>query len=271
MVALLGLGGVVNSELSRAEVPVAPLMGFEFASASDRPPVREAASNRPVAFRAVTGKMAPPGLVPIFAVETHGRAELRRIPGKGQESFSDPVFFAWPPRHESDAAQVAGRWEALAVREDRSRHRFALELSVDGAAVSARFDPGTDYRFAHLTEGRVQRGRLELHVVYLNDRYRLSVERRKDRWMGSWRLEDDSASGPLELWREVPATQAPPRRGTIALYECRMAGNPERLYRLAGQPLPPGWQRTPRPLCEVWKPTRHWQRPQVAEVAPRSN
>jgi hypothetical protein len=256
LIAWWAIGGLVFSRASSAEVPAVPLSGFEFGSVPGSPPVMLAASNRPVAFRAVTGKTAPPGLVPIFAVETHGRVELRRIPGKGQESFSDPVFFAWPPRPESDAARVAGRWEALAVREDRSRHRFALELSVDGAAVSARFDPDTDYRFAHLTEGRWQRGRLELHVVYLNDRYRLSVERRKDRWMGSWRLEDDSASGPLELWREVPATLAPPRRGTLALYECQKAGSPERLYRLAGETLPPGWQRAPRPLCEVWKPRK---------------
>lgn len=254
LIAWWAIGGLVFSRVSSAEVPAAPLSGFEFASVPGSPPVMVTASNRPVAFRAVTGKTAPPGLVPIFAVETHGRVELRRIPGKGQESFSDPVFFAWPPRPESDAAQVAGRWEALAVREDRSRHRFALELAVDGSNVSARFDPDTDYRFAHLTEGRWQRGRLELHVVYLNDRYRLSVERRKDRWMGSWRLEDDSASGPLELWRETPANQAPPRRGTIALHECQNPGSPERIYRLAGEPLPPGWQRAPRPLCEVWKP-----------------
>jgi hypothetical protein len=211
-------------------------------------------SNTVVAFRAVTGKAAPSGLVPIFAVETQGRIELRRIPGKGQESFSDPVFFAWPPRRESEAGRVSGRWEALAIREDRSRHRFALELAVDGERVAARFDPDTDYRFAHLTDGRLQHGRLELQVAYLNDHYRLSAERRKDRWVGSWRLEDDSASGPLELWREASATQVPPRRGTVALHECRKAGSPERIYRLADEPLPPGWQRVSPPLCEVWKP-----------------
>jgi hypothetical protein len=193
-------------------------------------------------------------LVPIFAVETQGRVELRRIPGKGQESFSDPVFFAWPPRRESEAGKVSGRWEALAIRQDRSRHRFALELAVDGERVAARFDPDTDYRFAHLTDGRLRHGRLELQVAYLNDHYRLSAERRKDRWVGSWRLEDDSASGPLELWREASATQAPPRREVIALHECRKAGSPERIYRRADEALPPGWQRVFPPLCEVWKP-----------------
>ncbi|MFZ4819115.1 MAG: hypothetical protein ACOYLU_10745 [Limisphaerales bacterium] len=254
MTALLAVVGLVFSESSRAAETVAALSGFAFESAPGSTPVVAAVSNTSVAFRAVTGKTAPPGLVPIFAVETQGRVELRRIPGKGQESFSDPVFFAWPPRRESEAGKVSGRWEALAIREDRSRHRFALELAVDGQRVSARFDPDTDYRFAHLTEGRLERGRLDLQVAYLNDHYRLSVERRKDRWVGSWKLEDDSATGPLELWREASATQAPPRREVIALHECRKAGSPERIYRLACESLPPGWQRVFPPLCEVWKP-----------------
>lgn len=222
----------------------------------------DASTNAPVwaAFRAVPGRPGqegrtpPSGLVPVFAVETQGRTELRRLPARGQESFSDPLFFAWPPRSESEAGRISGRWEALAIREDRSRHRFALELAVAAERVSARFDPDTDYRFAHLTEGRWNGGRLDLRVEYLNDRYRLSVERRKDCWTGTWRLDDDSASGPLELWREAPAAEAPSRRGTIALHECRKAGEPERIYRLAGEPLPPGWSRVSPPLCEVWRP-----------------
>ena len=222
----------------------------------------ETSTNAPLrpAFRAVPGRSGqagrtpPQGMVPLFTVETQGRTELRRLPARGQESFSDPLFFAWPPRSESEAGQVAGRWEALAIREDRSRHRFALELAVAADRVSARFDPDTDYRFAHLTEGRWHNRRLDLRVEYLNDRYRLSVERRKDRWMGTWRLDDDSASGPLELWREAPATTAPPRHDMVALHECRMADTPERIYRLADDPLPPGWSRVSPPLCEVWRP-----------------
>ena len=253
---LLAVVGLVFSGSMRAAETVAALSGFAFESASGSPPVFAVVSNTAIAFRAVTGKAAPSGLVPIFAAETHGRIELRRIPGKGQESFSDPVFFAWPPRRESEAGKVSGRWEALAIREDRSRHRFALELAVDGERVAARFDPDTDYRFAHLTDGRLRHGRLELQVAYLNDHYRLLVERRKDRWVGSWKLEDDSATGPLELWREAPSTKTPPRHGVIALHECRKAGSPERIYRLADDPLPPGWQRVSPPLCEVWKPAK---------------
>ena len=254
LTAWVSVVGLVFSESMRGDETVAALSGFAFESAPGRTPVVAVVSNMVVAFRAVTGKAPPSGLVSIFAVETQGRIELRRVPGKGQESFSDPVFFAWPPRRESEAGKVSGRWEALAIREDRSRHRFAVELAVDGERVAARFDPDTDYRFAHLTDGRLQRGRLELQVDYLNEHYRLRTERRGDRWVGSWRLEDDSASGPLELWREASETKAPPRRDTIALHECRKAGSPERMYRLADEPLPPGWQRVSPPLCEVWKP-----------------
>ena len=254
LTAWVAVVGLVFSGSMRAAETVAALSEFAFESASGRPPIVAVLSNTVVAFRAVTGKTALSGLVPIFAAETHGRIELRRIPGKGQESFSDPVFFAWPPRRDSEAGKISGRWEALAIREDRSRHRFALELAVDGQRVSARFDPDTDYRFAHLTEGRLERGRLDLQVAYLNDHYLLSAERRKDRWVGSWKLEDDSATGPLELWREAPSTKTPPRHGVIALHECRKAGSPERIYRLADDPLPPGWQRVSPPLCEVWKP-----------------
>lgn len=256
LTAWVAVVGLVFSQFSRAAETVAALSEFAFESALGRTPVVAGVSNTVVAFRAVTGKTAPSGLVPLFAVETQGRIELRRIPGKGQESFSDPVFFAWPPRRESEAGKISGRWEALAIREDRSRHRFALELAVDGQRVSARFDPDTDYRFAHLTEGRLERARLDLQVAYLNDHYLLSAERRKDRWVGSWRLEDDSATGPLELWREAPSTKTPPRRGVIALHECRKAGSPERIYRLADEPLPPGWQRVSPPLCEVWRPAK---------------
>ncbi|MCX6862042.1 MAG: hypothetical protein NT050_03970, partial [Verrucomicrobia bacterium] len=77
---LLAVGGLVFSQSSRAAETVAALSGFAFESASGSPPVVAGVSNTVVAFRAVTGKAAPSGLVPLFAAETHGRIELRRIP-----------------------------------------------------------------------------------------------------------------------------------------------------------------------------------------------
>ena len=82
LTASLAVVGLVYSESSRAAETVAPLSGFAFESAPGSTPVVAVVSNMVVAFRAVTGKAAPSGLVPIFAVETQGRIELRRIPGK---------------------------------------------------------------------------------------------------------------------------------------------------------------------------------------------
>ena len=70
LTVLLAVGGLVFSEPSRAAETVAALSGFAFESASGSPPVVAVVSNTVVAFRAVTGKTAPSGLVPIFAVET---------------------------------------------------------------------------------------------------------------------------------------------------------------------------------------------------------
>lgn len=111
LTAWVAVVGLVFSQFSRAAETVAALSEFAFESALGRTPVVAGVSNTVVAFRAVTGKTAPSGLVPLFAVETQGRIELRRIPGKGQESFSDPVFFAWPPRRSPrlGRSQVDGR------------------------------------------------------------------------------------------------------------------------------------------------------------------
>ena len=68
-----------------------------------------------VAFQAFAGRDWSPGLVPIFAVEKHGRWELRRRPGKGQENFSEPLFLALPP----DTVIVVGHDYPPAGREPR--------------------------------------------------------------------------------------------------------------------------------------------------------
>src|SRR5688572_17015549 len=49
-----------------------------------------------VAFLAICTNSWPAGLVPVFAVEKTNRVELRRRPALGQESFSEPLFFAHP-------------------------------------------------------------------------------------------------------------------------------------------------------------------------------
>src|SRR4051794_5140285 len=47
-----------------------------------------------VAFQAICTNEWLPGLVPVFAVQTEERFELRRRPVRGQEGSSEPMFFA---------------------------------------------------------------------------------------------------------------------------------------------------------------------------------
>jgi hypothetical protein len=67
-------------------------------------------------FLAVSTNQWFTGLVPVFRVEKTNQFELRRRPLRGQENYSEPLFFALPPEEEPDAAKVAGRWDCHAIR-----------------------------------------------------------------------------------------------------------------------------------------------------------
>jgi hypothetical protein len=210
-------------------------------------------SDQPAVFSAVVDREWYPGLVPVFAVEKSGSWELRRRPGTGQESFSEPIFFGLPPEHEPKAAEVSGRWEVSATRADGSVLRLALELAAEGEAVSGRFDQNTDYRFAQVIGGSFRTNRLELAVKYINDDYRLLTERRGERWAGRWQRADDSEGGALELFRGLPPAALPTQGRLVALHEYRRQGSGARLYLLAGEPVPAGWIAEPCPLVRVWR------------------
>jgi hypothetical protein len=203
-------------------------------------------------FRAVVGQDWRPGLVPLFTVEKEGRHELRRLPGRGQENFSDPLFFALPPEDEPEAKRIAGRWELAASRDDGSKVRAALELACEGERVAGRFDPLTDYRFANVTAGSLRTNHLELRVEHVADAYVLAADWRDGRWLGRWRRADDTDGGELELWRRLSPAVLPVGLGSIALHECRRSEGQQPRYLLANEPLPPGWKRAVRPLCRVW-------------------
>ncbi len=206
------------------------------------------------AFRAVVSREWLPGLVPLFSVEKGGFNELRRLPGRGQENFSEPLFFALPAAGETNSARTAGRWEAAATRADGSKHRLALELAVDGNRVAARFDQNTDYRFAFIESGLVRTNRLTLEVRYINDSYQLLLDDGAGRWNGRWRRTDDTEVGSLELTRALGEFVAPAGAKPVALHECRREGEPHRLYLRADEPVPPGWKRNAEALCQVWVP-----------------
>jgi hypothetical protein len=193
-------------------------------------------------------------LVPVFAVEKTGFTELRRLPGRGQENFSEPLFFGLPAEGETNALRLAGHWAAAATRADGATHRLALELAVDGERVAARFDQNTDYRFAFVESGWVQARQLTLEVRYLSDTYQLRLTDTATGWTGRWQRTDETEGGALELTRR-PNFSAPPTAQPVALYECHQPGEARsRRYLRADEPVPPGWERRPTPLVRVWQP-----------------
>lgn len=209
-------------------------------------------TNSPL-FRAVLGPEWPVGLVPVFAVEKSGGWELRRHPGRGQEDFSEPLFFGLPDAGESVTAAAAGRWEIRATRGDGSTLRLAIELAVHHGRIAGRFDQTTDYRFAQITGGTTEDDRLELDVKYINDEFRLLTTRSGNRWKGRWTRRDETEGGTLELFR--PSAPKPITADPVALFEAKpQKGEANvRRYLLAGEPVPTGWTRETNALVRVWR------------------
>lgn len=247
----VGLGFEVS-----ADQPTPGLTAF-YRSATTNPvsPFHaEPRANSAAAFHAVVARDWLPGLVPVFAVEKNGFTELRRLPGKGQENFAEPLFFGLPTEGDTNSTQLAGRWEAAATRDDGSKVRVALELAVEGERVAARFDQNTDYRFAFIESGAAQTNRLTLEVRYIQDTYQLLLSAKSGHWTGRWRRTDDTEGGALEFTRGLAPFAAPPAAVPLALHECRRPGTEQRLYLLAHEAVPPGWERLAQPLCRVWRP-----------------
>lgn len=247
------LSGALFPLFSQAAEPDVGLVPFARGETNGLPFLPRKLTNAPAAFSAVVAREWQPGLLPVFAVEKAGGWELRRRPGIGQENFSEPVFFGLPPENEPEAVSACGRWEVSATRADGSVLRLALELAVEGEAVSGRFDQNTDYRFAQVIGGSFRTNRLELAVKYINDDYRLLTERRGERWAGRWQRTDDSDGGALELFRGLPPTELPAGGHLVDLREFRRPGSEGRRYRLADEPVPDGWIAEARPLVRVWR------------------
>jgi hypothetical protein len=202
-------------------------------------------------FLAVTTNEWPTGLVPVFAVEKPHGIELRRRALAGEENSSDPLFFALPPEDEPDAAKVAGRWECRAIRGNGTRDFVIWELAVDQERISGRFSQDSEYRVAYIAGGTFRSNRIEIRVEYLQDAYVLRGDWRDGKLQGDWRRTDDEERGTWEAAREP---SPPPARGEIVrLYEWRRASDNTRHYAIEGEKLAEGWERSPRPLCRVWR------------------
>jgi hypothetical protein len=201
------------------------------------------------AFYAVVTNEWVAGLAPIFAVEKTNRMELRRRPPRGQENFSEPLFFALPLEDEPDAVKLVGRWNCRATREG-SKPYLGFDLGLDGNHVFGRFDQNTDYRFAFIPVGSFRSNWLELRVEYINDIYLLTGLWRDGILKGQWRRSDDSENGTWEASRAHTPILA--MNDTVALYEWRRAIDGALYYAVGGERMDATWQRAPRPLCRVW-------------------
>lgn len=205
---------------------------------------------RTIAFLAIAASQWPEGLVPVFRIERgDGQFELRRLPKRGQESSTDPLFFALPREDETNAARIAGKWHCNAANAQRSNHSPDWELAIDGERVAGRFDPNGEYRVAFITDGAFRSNRLELTVEYINDRYFLTGEWRDGKLFGTWRAHDEMDRGKWEATRPGP-TPMLPANAIVALYEWRNAAGQK---RYSTEEKMPGWSRDAKPICRVWK------------------
>jgi hypothetical protein len=201
-------------------------------------------------FQAVVEEVWPAGLVPIFAVETKNRLELRRLPARGTEQHVEPLFFALAPEHEPLAGRIAGRWDCIATNSQNNTHQPNWELTVDGDRVRGRFDPQSEYRVAFIAGGTFRSNRLELTTEYFNDRYFLVGEWRNGQITGTWRQHDDTDRGTWLATR--PHGRAlPASTNTVPLYE--WSRGDARRYSTAAKLNEPGWTRAALPLCRVWR------------------
>jgi len=195
----------------------------------------------------------PPGLVPIYAVERRGLTELRRRPPRGQENFVDPLFYALPGTSETNAFTIAGRWQVRAIGNDGHRHQLTWELTIEGDAVSGRFDQNTEYRFAFIDGGTWRSNRLELLVEYVNEHFALAGELTETNLTGTWRRTDDSRSGTWTAERLGDPLQLGERVELRDLFTWREPGNPALRYGVEPPDASGRWQRAEPLLGRVWR------------------
>lgn len=208
-------------------------------------------TNTAPAFLAVPPGQCWPGLVPLFGIELAERFELRRRPLRGQESFTDPIFFALPLEDEPVAPKITGRWEVTATRSSGSEAWFQWELTAEGDKIYGRFDQNADYRVAHFAGGTFRSNQVELIADYMQNKYVLIGEWRDGKMRGTWRETEDADHGRWEAVR-VPPTSPQPKGELVPLYEWE--SKDARRYAIESPGA--GWTRSSRPLGRVWKPSR---------------
>jgi len=227
---------------------IAPNGAESLAAATDVP--TGSSKELPIAFQAVVLREWPAGLVPLFPVEKSGGFELRRLPPKGRENFTDPLCFSLPRTDETNAVQIAGRWTVQSTNSSLHRHSLIMELAAEGGQVAGRLDQDTDYRFAHVTGGTWRTNHLKLVVEYINDRYELAADLHEAQLLGTWRKTDDTEHGTWSARRPSPPL-IPSDATAVTLHEWR---GPEgrKLYLTGDGPGPVGWKRVDPAIGRVW-------------------
>jgi hypothetical protein len=194
-----------------------------------------------------------PGLVPVFAEEKEQIFKLRRLPVRGQENSSEPLFFALPPTDEASALQIAGPWHCEAIRGSGSKVFPGFELAIDLEMVAGRFDQNTEYKYGFITGGIFHSDRLELNIRHGDDLYRMTGQLESGKFKGDWRHLNGEERGSWTAWRDKPAFSSPESSEAIELFEWRHPSDSAIRYGIEGWEPGPEWVRTPRPLCRVWK------------------
>jgi hypothetical protein len=200
-----------------------------------------------VAFMAVCTNQWFSGMAPVFQIERTNRFELRRRPLRGQENFTQPLFFGLPLEDETEAPKLAGHWEAVAERDAGRKDFPGFEFAVEADQVAGRFDQDTEYRYAYVSGGTFRSNRLELRIDYMNESWLLAGIWSEGKLKGTWRRADDAEKGAWEATRQEVRL---PKGERVALYEWRRESDGERRYRIES----PGaeWRRE-RAVCQVWK------------------
>ena len=206
--------------------------------------------NGVAAFRVVQSRQWPKGLVPLFWVKRQGRYQLARFPLTGQESLTEPLFFALPTESEPTDPRVFGRWECLAKYSDGAEEYFSWDLTGWGQVISGRFDVDTDFRFASIVEGRLVGGKVLLRVKYIAAEYELTGLLDDTGMKGTWVKTEDGERGTWKARRFDDPSRSLSQESTHLWPWFGPKGAIR--FRTTEESLGEGWQRGAEAICRVW-------------------
>jgi hypothetical protein len=228
--------------------------GYRLVRADELAAAGGSAAGQPALFLAFAPTNWWKGLVPLFPVAKEGRVELRRRAAKGLENSTEPFCFVFPLSDEPMAAALAGSWECTGTRPGGSSNWFGWELATESDQLAGRFDQNSEFRVAYLTGGTFRSNQVRLTVEYGMDRYQLVGEWTDGLMSGSWQQVGEDAAG---RWRATKVPGLRPDAGRlrpVPLHEFHRARDEARRYSTAAELKEPGWERSPRPLGQVWLP-----------------